>query len=201
MTADNTAKVSGRRTAKGSSSSSTPKPEGEKVEAKSTPAEKNVEAGRSEANGGEGTMTDNVVKITARPVQSEGKQEGAIQLHQPTAMIGDRPIMPSDIEVADTITVAGVRPIAASEMNVFATYLNGRPISSSSLVVQEMLPGGRPIFVSDFEMVDGGMLPGGRPIMASNPALLQGSLLPGGRPIASNDIIDPEPSTLMGYLD
>jgi hypothetical protein len=40
-----------------------------------------------------------------------------------------------------------------------------------------------------------------RPIMTSDPMLMSSSMLPGGRPIASNDIVDPDPATLMGYLD
>ncbi len=201
MSADNTAKVTGRRTAKSSSKASASKPENKDIEAQAMGTETTVKAAESEGNKEETMSTDNVVKITARPVQSESKAEGAIQLHQPISMVWNRPVMPSEIKVAETMTVAGVRPIAASDMDVFATYLNGRPIMASSLRVQEMLPGGRPIFVSDFPMVEGAILPGDRPIMASNPELLEASVLPGGRPIASNDIVDPEPSVLMGYLD
>jgi len=165
------------------------------------PGDAAVTAEGSEVSKGETMATDNVVQITARPIQTEpSKKEAALQLHQqPTSMIWNRPVMPSDIQVADTITVAGVRPIATSDLQVYDSYLNGRPISASSLTVSEMLPGGRPIFVSDFHMVESEMLPGGRPIMVSDPSLMHASLLPGGRPIASNEIDDP--ITLMGFLD
>lgn len=138
------------------------------------------------------------IKIEPRPATVKaGKTE--IQLHQPTAMIQNRPIMPSDVEVVETLTVAGVRPIAASHMALVGSFLNGRPISASSIKVLDTLPGDRPIFASEIKMVEGTMLPGDRPIMVSDPHLLQASLLPGNRPIASNDIDDPE--SLMGFID
>jgi hypothetical protein len=142
--------------------------------------------------------TDGVVKITARPAQAE---EGAIALSEPVNMVWNRPVMPSDIEVAETMSVAGVRPIAVSHLELAGSFLNGRPIESSGLKVRDMLPGDRPIFVSDFHMMEGAMLPGNRPIQASRPELMEASVLPGNRPIFSNEVIDPEPSTLMGYLD
>ncbi len=200
MTVNGTAKQNTRRT-KNSSKPSSSEATNENVEAQAMSADNTVKTDSSEANKGEDMATDNVVKITARPVQAEAQKDGAIQLHQPTSMVWNRPVMPSDIKIADTITVAGVRPIAASDIQVYASYLNGRPISASSLKVQEMLPGDRPIFVSDFHAVEGMMLPGDRPVMVSDPQLLQASMLPGNRPIASNDIIDPEPAALMGYLD
>lgn len=147
----------------------------------------------------EEAMSSDVVPIDPQPAQTDGKQ-GAIQLHEPVLMVSNRPVMPSDIEVAETITVAGVRPIAASHLHLAGSFLNGRPIESSALKVQATLPGDRPIFMSDFKEVEGGaLLPGHRPIMASDPKLLHGSALPGGRPIASNEIDDP--IALMGYLD
>lgn len=142
--------------------------------------------------------TDGVVKITARPAQSEA---GAIALSQPVNMVWNRPVMPSDIEVSETMSVAGVRPIAVSHLELAGSFLNGRPIEASGLKVREMLPGDRPIFDSEFHMMEGAMLPGNRPIQASRPELMEASVLPGNRPIFSNEVIDPEPSALMGYLD
>lgn len=144
--------------------------------------------------------TENVVKISARPVQAEGPLN-AIQLRQPVAMVMDRPVMPSEIEVTETITAAGVRPIAASHLQLAGSFLNGRPIEATGLVVREMLPGSRPVFASEFKAVEGLTLLNNRPIMTSDPMLMSSSMLPGGRPIASNDIVDPDPATLMGYLD
>jgi hypothetical protein len=144
--------------------------------------------------------TDSVTKIDVRPAQSDGK-DGAIALSQPVSMIWNRPVMPSEIEVAETMSVAGVRPIAASHLELAGSFLNGRPIEASALKVRNMLPGDRPIFDSGFKMMEGAILPGNRPILASSPELLSGSVLPGNRPIASNEIVDPEPPVLMGYLD
>lgn len=106
----------------------------------------------------------------------------------------------SEIEVAESFTSAGLRPIAASHLDVFGTILNNRPIMASHLrVVEYAIPGNRPVFASDIVVRDDLTLPGGRPIIASDPKLLEASLLMGGRPIASNQVDDAE--TLMGFLD
>ncbi|NJO79896.1 MAG: hypothetical protein HC827_16195 [Cyanobacteria bacterium RM1_2_2] len=105
-----------------------------------------------------------------------------------------------EIEIAETFTSAGLRPIGASHMEIFGTILNNRPIMASHLHVMEYsLPGHRPIFASDLVVCDDLTLPGGRPIMASDPHLLEASMIMGGRPIASNQIDDSE--TLMGFID
>lgn len=112
----------------------------------------------------------------------------------------NRPVAAGAIQVAENFAVAGLRPIATSNLDIFATILNNRPILASHLkVVDYAIPGHRPIFASDIIVRDDLTLPGGRPIVASDPHLLEASLLPGGRPIASNEIDDPE--ALMGYID
>ncbi len=141
--------------------------------------------------------TDSVVKVD----KSTADEKGAITLSQPSLTIWNRPVMPSEIEVAETMSVAGVRPIAVSHLELAGSFLNGRPIEASHLKVRDMLPGDRPIFDSEFKMVETAMLPGNRPIMVSDPVLLAASILPGNRPIASNETVDPEPAVLMGYLD
>ncbi|WP_421659185.1 hypothetical protein [Leptothermofonsia sp. ETS-13] len=199
MTANSTAKANGRSRSK-SSSQPSPEAAGANTEAQAESAEVPTMVDRSEESEEDNMATDNVVKITARPVQGEaGQKEGAIQLRQPSLTVWNRPVMPSEVEVVDTITVAGVRPIAASHLQVYASYLNGRPIVASNLKVAELLPGDRPIFESDFRVVEGAILPGDRPIMASDPKLLSASRLPGNRPIASNEIDDA--ATLMGFID
>ncbi len=202
MTADNTAKATGDSS----------KPSGQKARSsRSTkPASAEVSEGVEEqavkpdsakTTGGDSMSTDNVVQITTRPVQEGGSEHSSIALHQPVLMIGNRPVMPSEIEVAETISVAGVRPIAVSHLELAGSYLNGRPIEATHVRVLDMLPGDRPIFDSGFKVVEGAILPGHRPIMASRHELLEASMLPGNRPIASNDDVDPEPAVLMGYLD
>lgn len=91
--------------------------------------------------------------------------------------------------------VAGLRPVASSDLQIYATLANNRPILVSPLRVVSYA-GNRPIFAS--ELVVRSDL-AGRPIVMSNPALMQASNLPGGRPIASNEIDDGE--GLMGYID
>lgn len=148
-------------------------------------------------------------KATTNGGAGEAPKSGKLDLAQkpdaqPTSQeatgLALRTEAPAEIEVAESFTSAGVRPIAASHMEIFGTILNNRPIMASHLKVMEYsIPGHRPVFASDLVIRDDLTLPGGRPIMASDPHLLQASLITGGRPIASNEIDDSE--TLMGFLD
>jgi hypothetical protein len=128
-------------------------------------------------------------KFTALPAPDESEQQGAIQVHQA-----------GEIEVAETIYDGGIRPIAASHLEIYGTILN-RPISASHLrvVSTDLIPGHRPIFASDLHVLNSIHLSGNRPIVASDPHLMESSYLPGGRPVASNDSEGEE--TLMGFLD
>ncbi|WP_088892528.1 hypothetical protein [Leptolyngbya ohadii] len=161
----------------------------------------------AEQNVGNGEVTEakaGKLELAQKPESKDSKL--AVRTEDPKgemqymSYLGDRPIGDGAIEVAEQFTSAGVRPIAASHMEVFGTILNGRPILASHLqVVEYALPGNRPVFASDIVVCDDLTLPGGRPIIASSPDLLAATLLPGGRPIASNEIDDSE--TLMGFLD
>ncbi|WP_430686954.1 hypothetical protein [Leptolyngbya sp. AN02str] len=113
----------------------------------------------------------------------------------------DRPVAPGAIEVAESFTSAGLRPIAASHLDVYGTILNGRPIMASDIRVLDTttIPGNRPVFVSNIAVREELTLPGGRPIFASSHQLMDAPLLPGGRPIADNDTDDAD--LLMGYID
>ena len=96
---------------------------------------------------------------------------------------------------------AGERPIAASDMQVFGTILNGRPIEASSLKVFDILPGDRPVFANEVSYMTVG-LPQDRPVLVSPPGMMHAQTLMGGRPIFSNDdVTDPQGEMLMGYLD
>lgn len=203
MAVDNTAKANGRgENTTNQKSRSSRAAKTDTVEATPDNVEQNIKVDNSKTDGKEAMSTDNVVQVTPRPAQNDANQkQTAIELHQPTSMVWNRPVMPSDIEIAETISEAGIRPIAVSHLALAGSFLNGRPIEASSLTVREMLPGDRPVFSSEFKMVEGTMLPGNRPIMASNPDLLEGAMILGNRPIASNEIVDPEPAVLMGYLD
>ncbi|MBW4654305.1 MAG: hypothetical protein KME20_14915 [Kaiparowitsia implicata GSE-PSE-MK54-09C] len=111
-----------------------------------------------------------------------------------------RPVGPGAIEIAESYSSAGVRPIAASHLDIYGTILNGRPIMSSDIrVLDTTMPGHRPVFSSNISVREDLSLPGGRPIFSSDAELMEAPLLPGGRPIATNETADSE--TLMGYLD
>jgi hypothetical protein len=181
---------------------------GDSTEDKSGQVEKTMaEQEKSTDNGGQAQATttekaeNGRPEVTALSVKAAKKAEaGAIEV-SPSGSVWNRPIAPDSIDVIESISVAGLRPIAASNMEIFGTILNNRPIMASNLRVidSNALADHRPIFASDLIVRDDLTLPGGRPIMASDPKLLEASLLPGGRPIASNEIDDPE--ALMGYID
>lgn len=206
MSVDNTTKTNGRRTKSSQKSEEAAETAETAAVAENTDknsGESSAKEGKklSETEQSEAMSSDNVVKITARPVQSEAQgKQGSIQLHQQASLSGfNRPVMSSEMEVVETYSEAGLRPIAASHLQVYGTMLNNRPIACSSLRLYDTLPGSRPIFYSEIQMIEGTGLPGDRPIMVSPAALLEGSTLPGNRPIASNEI--DEPDTLMGFLD
>jgi hypothetical protein len=97
--------------------------------------------------------------------------------------------------VPGSIELAGTRPISASHLEVYATYLNNRPIEANHMQIMEYIDN-RPVFASDIVVQE---VFSGRPVVASDPRLMEASGLPGGRPIASNEIGEPE--GLMGYID
>lgn len=80
---------------------------------------------------------------------------------------------------------------------------NKRPITASDLAVVATLDaaGQRPIMANTFEIATTDVLPGHRPIEVSHFENANIHVLPGNRPIAPNDVIDPPPFVLMGYLD
>jgi hypothetical protein len=144
----------------------------------------------------ETTPAENTSDVTALSVQPP-KKAGEL-----SGYVGDRPVGPAQMEVYENFSVAGLRPIAAGKLQVYGTILNNRPIEASSLqVLDEVLPGQRPVFATDLLVRDDLTLPGGRPIIASDPRLLEASLLPGGRPIASNDLANETGDALMGFID
>ncbi len=80
---------------------------------------------------------------------------------------------------------------------------NHRPVGLSEFEVVGSLDiaGNRPIMANTFEVATTDLLPGHRPVAVSKLPVADLHFLPGNRPIASNDVVDPIPSVLMGYLD
>ncbi|MBD2425033.1 hypothetical protein [Phormidium sp. FACHB-1136] len=80
---------------------------------------------------------------------------------------------------------------------------NHRPIALSSFEIVGTLDqaGHRPIGANTFMISTLDTLPGHRPVGVSSLMISDLHTLPGDRPIAPNDVIDPHPSVLMGYLD
>ncbi|PZV14928.1 MAG: hypothetical protein DCF22_08020 [Leptolyngbya sp.] len=200
MTIDNTAGASSRgtrsTTQKARASRST-----KAVASKSTAtSEQATKTDTLEVTGEDVMSADDMVKLQTPDPQDKAGSQSAIAIHHHTHVAADGPLMSSEFDVAETISSAGIRPIEVSHLELAGSFMNGRPIATSNLTVYGMLTRDRPVFNSDVKMVEGFMLMN-RPVMASSPDLMQGSLLPGGRPIASNQNVDPEPETLMGYLD
>jgi hypothetical protein len=142
---------------------------------------------------------EEAVKVEPKPAKAKAEAKRAIVKQTPSLSIWERPIMASEVEVIGTLQMAGERPVAASAMGIFGTYLNGRPIQSSDLKIYDGLPGGSAIFLSDFHAVEGLDLPGGRPVMASPSGLLGSDRHFGDRPIFANDADDA--AELMGFID
>jgi hypothetical protein len=142
------------------------------------------------------SIQEEVIDATATSSSDEG--QGAIQIHNALA-IAASPVMPSDIEIVGTILDGGIRPIAASHLDIVGTLLGNRPITSSHLRIAEVMPGNRPIFYDDIKLIDHIEVSGHRPILASDPALMGAEMLLGNRPIFTNNTDDAP--ALMGYID
>lgn len=101
------------------------------------------------------------------------------------------------------LTVAGVRPIASSDLQIAETVaISGiRPIGTSSLQVVETMNimGIRPIGANTFEVVDSINLSGLRPIGSSALVVSDSYSIMGNRPVASN--VTDDSDSLMGFLD
>ncbi|WP_066423744.1 hypothetical protein [Anabaena sp. 4-3] len=106
-------------------------------------------------------------------------------------------------EVVGTLAVAGVRPIAGSDLHVAETMSVAglRPIGTSSLQVVETMNvmGIRPIAANTIQVVDSINLSGIRPIASSSLVISSNYSIMGNRPVASNIIDDSD--SLMGFID
>ncbi len=143
---------------------------------------------------GDKIMTQDAAKSS--PVVA--KKENAIAVTGSALPV--RPVTPNAVKFVGMFSSAGDRPIGASGLVVFGTYMNGRPIEASSLKLFEMLPGDRPVFADEVHYVPG-TADGGRPVMISPDGLMNAGEMMGSRPTFSNDTVDPNSATLMGYLD
>ncbi|ASC72204.1 uncharacterized protein XM38_031590 [Halomicronema hongdechloris C2206] len=120
------------------------------------------------------------------PAKAQAKQSGS---HLVTAEGTDASsviLLSDNTRVVPTNTLPNNRPITANEFTVVGT-LNSA--------------GTRPIMADVLQVVNTELLPGHRPIVASNLEVSDLGFLPGNRPIAANDVVDPPPPVLMGYLD
>ncbi|MFN6535165.1 MAG: hypothetical protein RM021_002165 [Nostoc sp. EkiNYC01] len=97
---------------------------------------------------------------------------------------GVRPIGSSDLEVAEKLSIAGVRPVSISKLEVVETY--------NSMGI-------RPIGANTFQVVESINLSGIRPVSSSSLVVAESYSVFGNRPIASNEIDDS--ANLMGFLD
>ncbi|MBD2435670.1 hypothetical protein [Nostoc sp. FACHB-110] len=97
---------------------------------------------------------------------------------------GVRPIAGSDLQVAETVSIAGIRPITASNLEIVETI---------------NIMGIRPIAANNIKVVDSINLSGIRPIASSALVISDSYSVMGNRPVASN-IID-DSNALMGFID
>jgi hypothetical protein len=128
-----------------------------------------------ENNQGDKLNTDKVEQGKDLPVQdTQGKM----------VVAGVRPIASSDLQVAETVSIAGIRPIGISSLQIVDTI---------------NVMGIRPIGANTIKVVDNINLSGNRPIASSALVVSQTYSVMGNRPVASNEIDDSE--NLMGFLD
>ncbi|MBH8566506.1 hypothetical protein I8748_30875 [Nostoc sp. CENA67] len=128
-----------------------------------------------ENNQGSSSNKEQIEQSTDAPVQ---ESSGTL------VIAGVRPIASSDLQVAETVSIAGVRPITASNLQVVETI---------------NVMGIRPIAANNFKVVDSINLSGIRPIASSSLVIAESYSVMGNRPVASN-IID-DSANLMGFLD
>jgi hypothetical protein len=95
-------------------------------------------------------------------------------------------VLEDNTRITPTEYLPNHRPIALSEFNVVGSL---------------DMAGDRPIMADNIEIFATDLLPGHRPVAVSTLPISDLDFLPGNRPIASNDVIDPPPPVLMGYLD
>ncbi|MBE9007264.1 hypothetical protein IQ259_19880 [Fortiea sp. LEGE XX443] len=100
------------------------------------------------------------------------------------AVAGVRPIAGSDLQVAETVSIAGLRPISASNLEIVGTI---------------DVMGIRPIGANTIQVFDSINLSGMRPIASSGLVISSSYSVMGNRPVASNIIDDSE--ILMGFID
>jgi hypothetical protein len=129
-----------------------------------------------ENNQGNSLNKDKVEQGKDQPVQNE--TPGTLTI------AGVRPIASSDLQVAETVSIAGVRPISTGDLQVVETY---------------NVMGIRPIAANTIQVVDSINLSGVRPIATSSLVISESYSVMGNRPVASNVIDDS--NSLMGFID
>ncbi|MBE9208634.1 hypothetical protein IQ244_19245 [Nostoc sp. LEGE 06077] len=100
------------------------------------------------------------------------------------AIAGIRPIASSDLQVAETVSIAGLRPISVSTLEIVGTI---------------DVMGIRPIGANHIQVFDSINLSGIRPIASSALVISHSYSVMGDRPVASNIIDNSE--ILMGFID
>ena len=149
-------------------------------------AEQEKTAGNETAKAGKLDLAEKPASAQANGTKAEAKGEPA-----GLALRTQQTSVPGSIEMA------GTRPIGANHLDIYGTYLNGRPIEADHSQIVEYIDN-RPVFASTLVVQE---VFSGRPVAASDPRLMASSGLPGGRPIADNELNEGESEGLMGYLD
>ncbi|MFN6558181.1 MAG: hypothetical protein RMY28_000040 [Nostoc sp. ChiSLP01] len=114
----------------------------------------------------------------------QASEESAPETRGTLTIAGVRPIGSSDLQVAEQLSISGVRPVSTSNLEVVETY-NAMGI--------------RPIGANTFKVVESINLSGVRPVSSSSLVVAESYSVFGNRPVASNDIDDS--ANLMGFLD
>ncbi len=95
-------------------------------------------------------------------------------------------VLSDQTRIVSTDSLPNHRPIGLNEFHVVGTLHSA---------------GSRPIMADTMEVFSTDLLPGHRPVAVNTLPISDLDFLPNHRPIAPNDVVDPAPSVLMGYLD
>ncbi|MBE7382596.1 MAG: hypothetical protein F6J95_014430 [Leptolyngbya sp. SIO1E4] len=138
------------------------------------------------ANGQAEAKSTSTTKGTTRKTTTSRRQTKGSLVKAQEPGNGEVFVLDDNTRIAPTDSLPNHRPIALSDFTVVGS-LN--------------MAGDRPIMADTVEVFTTDLLPGHRPVAVSTLPISELDFLPGNRPIAPNDVVDPPPSILMGYLD
>ena len=140
-------------------SSTAPKKTATKARSTTKSSSTNSSSSASKNNGKEelALATKEETKESKQTLELETKTpSGAIELSPKTTLVGNRPIEPSSIELAESFAAGGnIRPVVKSNLEIVGTISSSglRPITASTLQISETyrVMGDRPVASNEID--------------------------------------------------